>query len=102
VYNIGSYSVDGRSTGPLATLRACFTTDTTTKTVALFRQVRVEENNLESEDSFKTRVESNEVATKLVSAYEKLFGLHFNHKRSLFSKFVFCTEIGALSVILLT
>jgi hypothetical protein len=55
-----------------------------------------------SEDSFKTRVESNKVACKHISTYEKLFGIYFNLKLSLFSKFVFSTEIGALSVILLT
>jgi hypothetical protein len=84
VYNIGSYSVDDRPSGSPGTLRACFTIDTATNTVALFRQVRVEENNLESEDSFKTRVDNNKVARKLVSSYEKLFGLYFNLKLSLF------------------
>jgi hypothetical protein len=59
--NIGSYSVDDRSTGSLGTLRPCFITDTTTNAVALFRQVRVEENTLESEDSFKQEL----IATKL-------------------------------------
>lgn len=102
VYNIGSYSVDDRSKGSLGILRACFTTDTTTNTVALYRQVSVEENNLGSEDLFKTRVENNKVVLRLVSTYQKLFGLHFNLKLSLLSKFVFCIGIGSLSVILLT
>jgi hypothetical protein len=92
-------------TGPqglLALYELAFITDTTTNTVALFRQIHVEENNLGSEDSFKTRVESNKVACKLVSTYEKLFDVHFNLKLSLFSKFVFCTKIGSLPVIFLT